>query len=309
MPMAAAEHFGTNGNGSPSKDYCCFCYQHGAFTDSFSLDEFIDDQLRQYGGVEKEEGCTVTNDEQALRSMLQLTQLKRWASAHQTTHQAYYQSVNRAVELIHSRLTEAISLADLARVANSSEFHFHRIFTAIMGERPGDYIRRLRLERAAFLLQTTPLPLAELAERTGYQSPHALSKAFKKRFDITPSAFRAQPTQLAAPISKPVENLHLSPEIREVAPKEVLYLRVVDPFGSPDAFAQAWRKLLRFANASGKPDDSWEYLCLTRDNSTITRPEHYRVYACMASPRLPKPSGLFGRQTIDGGLYAVCIHF
>lgn len=69
-----------------------------------------------------------------------------------------------------------------------------------MGESPGDYIQRLRLEKSAFKLQTTRLSITEIAEQTGYQSVQALGKAFKKRFKVTPTVFRKQPEEIKAPV-------------------------------------------------------------------------------------------------------------
>lgn len=307
MPMAAVEHFGTNGDNSLSKDYCCFCFQKGVFTDNFSFDEFVDDYAGSHNESEKQDGCTVTKDEVELRAKVQLPSLKRWA-AHQITHQEYYKSVNRAVDFINEHLAETINLSDLANIANSSEFHFHRIFKAIMNESPGDYIQRLRLEKASFKLQTTRLSLSEIAEQTGYQSPYSLSKAFKKRFGITPSAYRVRPMELNVAIRRPLGYLQPVPEVKVIEPKKVVYVRVVDPFNDCNAFAHAWQRLIRFVDSTGIPDREHEYFCLSRDVSTITRPEYYRIYACVSTSKEIKPKGQFGIQSIEGGLYAIFRH-
>lgn len=307
MPMAAVEHFGTNSNNSPNRDYCCFCYKQGEFTDNLDFDEFVEDNLKFHNEADRVDGRTLTRDELRIKTRTKLPALKRWSS-HRITHQEYYRSVNSAVDYINAHLSEPITLNNIASVVNISGFHFHRIFRAVMNESIGDYIQRLRLEKASFKLQTTKLPLVEIAGQTGYQTPHALSKAFKKRYGVSPSAFRAHPSDYVTPMSEPMENMCLKPEIRALAPKDVIYTRVVDPFGSKDAFIDAWDRLIGYAQWDGIPDEEHEYLCLSRDISTITNPEHYRAYACISTSRPLKPQGKFGVQTIEGGLYAVFRH-
>jgi AraC family transcriptional regulator len=63
--------------------------------------------------------------------------------------QQYLARVNRAMDHIEAHLGDDPSLAEIARVAAFSPFHFHRIFGALMGETLTQFIARLRLERAA----------------------------------------------------------------------------------------------------------------------------------------------------------------
>ena len=303
MPMMATEHFGTNSNGSPNMDYCCFCFQNGNFTHNLSMEETIENSVSFLDGTEKIDGRSLTKDEAALKMHTLFPSLKRW-STHEITHREYFQAINRAVEFINESLNKPINLYDLAGVANISGFHFHRIFKALMNESPGEYIQRLRLEKAAFKLQTTQQTILEIAEETGYQSSYALSKAFKKRFGVPPAIFRKRSSNLSVPADTPAF-IRIEPEIREIKDKQVITVRVTNPFVNTDAFILAWNKLIRFANINGIPDKEHEYISLSRDISTITKPELYRSYACITANSNIKPKGEFGKQTINGGLYAV----
>lgn len=307
MPMAAVEHFGTNSDASTSSDYCCFCYKNGAFTDNFTFDEFIDDSISNFYESDPAVEHNLSSDEIILRERVRLQNLKRWRS-HQKTHQEYYTAVNRAVEYINNHLSEPINLSDLAGIANVSDFHFHRIFRAVMNESPGDYVQRLRLEKASFKLQASTLPLEDVADQTGYQTSQALVKAFKKRYGITPTQFRKQPLDFRIPLQHPVKNMRVHPEIKSISPKEVISVRVVDPFNSADAFQKAWKRLLDFVKLDGIPSQGYEYLCVSRDISTLTKPDNYRMYVCINSPQHIKPKAQFSIQKIEGGLYAVFTH-
>ena len=302
MPMTASEHFGTNSNGSPSADYCCFCYQNGNFTHNLSMEEAIVHSASLFGSKKINER-TLTKDEVALKMHLRFPALKRW-NTHEVTHQEYFKAINCSVDFINEHLNEPINLYDLANVANISGFHFHRIFKAVMSESPGEYIQRLRLEKAMFKLQTTRQTILEIAEQTGYQSSHALSKAFKKRLGISPSVYRTQSSPWSVAIETPAF-IRIEPEIREIKAKQVITVRVVNPFVDTNAFIHAWKKLIRFTGVNGIPDDEHEYITLSRDISTITQPNRYRSYVCVTTHPDIKPKGEFGKQTIDGGLYAV----
>jgi len=303
MPMVATEHFGTNSDGNSCEDYCCFCFQDGSFTHNNSMEETIKNSVKYMDGSEKIDGRTLTKSEAVLKGYVQLPTLKRWKS-HEITHKEYFKAINHAVDYINEHLNETINLYDLARIVNISSFHFHRIFKSLVGESPGDYIQRLRLEKAIFKLQTTKQTLSEIAEQMGYQSLHSFSKAFKNRFGISPSAFRSQPSDLPIPIDEP-EFLQIEPEIKEIKPKEAMCVRVINPFENKDAFIHAWKKLIHFMQVNGVPSETHEYLSLNRDVTTITQPSQCRTYVCLTSSPEIKAEGEFGKQTIVGGLYAI----
>lgn len=301
--MVAADHFGTNSNHTPSEDYCCFCYRDGVFTDNGKFEDKINENLRYHDENEYHNGRRYTINEAEVYLRTILPTLKRW-EMHKHTHLEYYRSVNRVMEYINEHLTENLNLSEIARIAHISDYHFHRIFKAIVRESPGDYIQRLRLEKAAFKLQTTSLSLEDIAEQTGYQSPQALSKAFKKKYEISPMAFRRHPAILNVTV-EPIIDIPMNPEIKQLDPKEVVYLQIINPFGSIHAYTEAWSNLIRFMGTNGIPNEEHEYLSLSRDVSSITHFEKFRMYACMTAKTPVKPTGKFGIQTIEGGKYAV----
>jgi AraC family transcriptional regulator len=87
---------------------------------------------------------------------------------------------------------EDLSLASLAAKARLSAFHLHRVFSAASGETPKQYTLRLRLGRAAAMLLTGEDSVLNVALSCGFQSHEAFSRAFRRRFRITPSAYRTR---------------------------------------------------------------------------------------------------------------------
>lgn len=102
--------------------------------------------------------------------------------------------ITKAALLIEHNLSEPLRASDIAKHANLSTFHFQRLFSAYMGESINQYISARRLERAAIKLTHTPnANLLQLALDSGFQTHSAFSKAFKKQFGLTPTAFRGAP--------------------------------------------------------------------------------------------------------------------
>jgi AraC family transcriptional regulator len=105
----------------------------------------------------------------------------------------YARRMHRVQRHIDEHLDQPLELADLAAVANFSPYHFHRLFTAWMGETLGEYLRRRRLEVAALRLLSQPrTPLLQIALMVGFGSNEAFAHAFKARFGCSASAWRKQ---------------------------------------------------------------------------------------------------------------------
>ncbi|MEX1234116.1 MAG: AraC family transcriptional regulator, partial [Roseovarius sp.] len=80
----------------------------------------------------------------------------------------------RCLELMHARLSEDISLDELAAEARLSPYHFGRMFKQSVGVPPRVYLTRLRVEKACELLEQTDLPITQIALEVGYSSNQVL---------------------------------------------------------------------------------------------------------------------------------------
>jgi AraC family transcriptional regulator len=65
---------------------------------------------------------------------------------------AYAERVNLGIDHVVGHLGEPLRLADVARAARLSPFHFHRVFQVLVGETLGEFVKRLRLERALVMM-------------------------------------------------------------------------------------------------------------------------------------------------------------
>ena len=100
--------------------------------------------------------------------------------------------VKRMLKAINDNLSnEDYGVDQLARdVAVSRSSLYDRLRT-MLGISPAEFLRNVRLKRAAQLLADTRLPVSEVAERVGYGSARIFSQNFKKMFGCLPSDYRA----------------------------------------------------------------------------------------------------------------------
>ncbi len=103
----------------------------------------------------------------------------------------YVARINRVLDHIDAHLGDPLTLDELAGVAAFSPFYFHRIFAALVGETPAQYVRRLRVERAAQQLVAAPgKAVTEVALDCGFSGSAPFARAFKETLGMTASEWR-----------------------------------------------------------------------------------------------------------------------
>ena len=109
---------------------------------------------------------------------------------HEKVRPDYVDRINRGIDHIVQNLDAPLKLDEVARAACLSPFHFHRIFRHAMGETLNDFVKRIRLERALYLMSHAPSrSLTEIALDVGFSSSSDFSRSFKARFGVPPSVF------------------------------------------------------------------------------------------------------------------------
>jgi AraC family transcriptional regulator len=98
--------------------------------------------------------------------------------------------LGRIRDMIEERLAEPMRLKELADAANMSEFHFLRAFKRLTGLAPHQYITSRRMERAQLLLNTSELPIAEVAWLVGFSNTSHFTVQFRKHSGTTPANWR-----------------------------------------------------------------------------------------------------------------------
>lgn len=97
-----------------------------------------------------------------------------------------------AMRHIQVNMKENLTINYLANRANLDQDYFSRLFLKYTGQRPLKYLHDKRIERAQYLIATTDLSFAEIAERTGFENSSHFSKVFKKVTSVTPREYQKQ---------------------------------------------------------------------------------------------------------------------
>jgi AraC-like DNA-binding protein len=129
-----------------------------------------------------------------LIDLLVIRTLRTWAASQ--THPGGWlgglgdERIGRALNAIHAEPYHPWTVEGLATLSAMSRSIFAERFTARVGEPPLQYVKRLKLTLAADMLASGDVRVTQAAERTGYASDAAFSRAFKAQFGYAPSEAR-----------------------------------------------------------------------------------------------------------------------
>ena len=98
--------------------------------------------------------------------------------------------VELVIDFMRASLQRRISLTELANVVDLSPSHLSLLFKTQTGLSPGEYFRRLRMERARHLLVTGLLSIKQIMVVVGYSNRSNFLRHFRRYFDLVPSEYR-----------------------------------------------------------------------------------------------------------------------
>ena len=232
-----------------------------------------------------------------------------------STKEDYESRILRVQIYIQQHLDARPSLEELARVARFSSYHFHRIFKAMVGESIQEYIRRLRLERAAMALQHTRRSVIEIAFEAGYETHESFTRAFRSRFDAAPSGFRKRYRASAAEktaeryvavlrkIDKEENPVNVT--VKEIEPLTVAFVRHTGPYAKCH---EAWKTLCSSPDVCKLFGPSTQFMGICYDDPDVTDADKIRYDACATVPNGTIFSGDINVQQIEGGKFATYVH-
>ena len=104
----------------------------------------------------------------------------------------WVERLNQSINYIEEHLTGEIDYEQLGRIACCSAYHYQRMFTYMAGISLAEYIRRRKMSLAAADLQSGNERIIDIAEKYGYQSPTAFTRAFESFHGIAPSSVKGE---------------------------------------------------------------------------------------------------------------------
>lgn len=230
------------------------------------------------------------------------------------SQQLYTEKIHRAIDYITGHLSEEITLEQLSNEACFSPFHFHRIFTAHIGETPRDFIERIKLERAANNLFLRPhKTISEIAIECGFSSASTFTRAFKKYYTIPPREFIEKhihdfhSLNVYHPRSLNAIKVSHYIKIERLPAVHVAYHQTLNGYAT--GIPKSWNKLLSIATFKGLINDETRFIGVPYDNPGITPKEKCRYRACISVDQdISITRGEVKTTDLEGGNYAI-FHF
>lgn len=247
--------------------------------------------------------------------------------------QEYTARINKVMDYVEKNIHNDIDLNSMAQVANFSPYHFHRIFTFLVGETPNSFLQRIRIEKAAQLLQDDDaLLIAEIACKCGFNNISSFSRTFRKYFGMAAKNFREQEKaiftnnglqfskngKLLSKNSKPeVANdaqfcsvefkkliiMDTKIEVKEMPEMKVIYCRHTGAFNQ---IYKAYEKLAKWAAPRGLLNfPETKSVSVYHDDPSVTAVDKVRQSACITIDEDVKVDGEIGKMIIESGKYAV----
>jgi AraC family transcriptional regulator len=245
----------------------------------------------------------------------------------------YERRVNRAIDYVQAHLDDELTLDRLAAVAAFSPFHFHRIFVAMTGETLSDFIRRIRLERAASMLALLhETSVLEIAQRYGFESAAGFARAFRSHFGMSATEWRnggarrwrskrgktkRNPGQAVRnpgkASSRPARHDRgavnrvdvMSIETREIPSCRVAYMRHVGPYNETGRIAALWDGFERWLRTRDLRQPGTLTIGIGHDSPRIAPADKLRYDACVVVDEDFKPDRFVNVAELPGGRYAV----
>jgi len=109
---------------------------------------------------------------------------------------SYKKNLEHVIDYCEVNLSHEISLEELADKAGYSVFYFCRLFQAVTGCTPMEYMRKRRLSQAAMELSDTNAYIRDIGYKWGFNSHENFVRAFKKQFGVSPSLYRGVKSSL-----------------------------------------------------------------------------------------------------------------
>lgn len=236
----------------------------------------------------------------------------------------YTQRINAAMDYINENLCGKIRLEDIAKSAYFSPFHFHRIFSALVGETVNEFINRSRVEKAASsLIRNYDYSISEIAERSGFNSPSSFSRAFKKYYGMSATEMQDMTSSQYSKIckvdskngktaftiedyicnvNKILKNMNVNVEVKEMPEFKLAYIRHI---GEYSKMAPVYENLMNWGKINGVLNKETKAIAIYHDDPKVTEINKVRTSVCITCDQSFKGDREIGSMTLKAGKYAV----
>jgi len=160
------------------------------------LNHFFTSRLAGGGDRISDEALLVAPDQTALIAQVTVFFRELYGGIETGIESRSSQNLDPLLAYLGKNFHRDLSLEQAASMARLSAFHFTKVFKQVTGTTYVDYLTRLRIEEASYLLENTPKSITEVAEAVGYRDPNYFSRVYKKWTGHPPTKIRSKIIQI-----------------------------------------------------------------------------------------------------------------
>ncbi|MFT8315386.1 MAG: GyrI-like domain-containing protein [Clostridium sp.] len=243
----------------------------------------------------------------------------------QKCQEEYIRRIHKVQDYIEHHLGQSLSIEELSNAARFSKYHFSRIFQGMLHEPLAHYVKRIRMEKALFLLaHRADKNMTDIAYELGYTDSAVFSRAFKNYYDASPREYRKEYSKnckdsfLLSEYNKNTAKKewagNLFPvtgqiTIANLEEKQVAYVRHTGTYETlAKEYANLMQTLFAYARKQHLLVDGQNWLLtMYHDNPEFGEESQFRTSLCLTVPEdiRVQEDGILGTMKLEGGLYAV----
>lgn len=228
----------------------------------------------------------------------------------------YLMSINQAINYIYQNLDKSLTVEEIAEQCCFSKYYFNRVFKLTVGQNIYSFIKKIKLESAAFKLRAAKnRPITTIAIESGY-SPSNFASAFKQYFDVSASDYRKMNDvpfkDSFAAVAEHIRNMKKDKHafeaisakmrIRRIEGMNLMYKRVICNYTKD--LKEAWDLFCKEMGKQCLLDKDYLFVGISYDDPLIANEDRCMYDMCIA---VDKPTSV-NVHRIPSGLYA-CYNF
>lgn len=245
------------------------------------------------------------------------------------SYNEYISRIQNVIKFVTENIAENLDLNSLSRAAFFSPFHFHRIFSAIVKETPLDFVKRIRLEKAAGMLAYSKKhSITEIAFECGFSSSSVFSRAFKTHFGCSATEWKKEYLRKSKnsktksntgkdktvpqnyfdsgnnTVRNNLSSFEMEVDVKNIPQITVAYSANLEGYFE-NKIAAAWSKIINWAKATGLILPATKFIGVGFDAPDITPKDKCRYYACISIPENTEVNNGIGKMELKEGKYGV----
>jgi AraC family transcriptional regulator len=218
----------------------------------------------------------------------------------------YENRFNRVLDHIYAHIEEDLNWDRLSEIACLSQYHFHRIYSAMYGESLIATVKRIRLQMAANKLAHSNMPIETISRAAGYGSIEAFSRSFKDAFSQTPKDYRQNGSHMTYKQAQKNNDKDAFPiEVEEV---DEIRCAALAHIGSYMEIGQTMGKLFGSLAAKNALPAIPKMRAIFLDDPDLVPADELRAFACLEMPAGAAIEAPLVEKVIPAGTYVKLLY-